>query len=359
MKTTQWLPGLSLCLFFILFFQCEQNDFKGLTLQKESRIVLVGNNLGSRMMNYGHFETALQLRYPDSLLFIRNMCDGGNTSGFRPHSGRNEPWAFPGAAKFQTELATESGSIGHFESPDEWLHRLKPDIIIAFFGSNESFQGPGGLENFKGELEAFIQHTLKQQYNGKTIPQLALVSPIAFEDLSDQMDVPNGIEENENLRLYTEAIEEVAQKYEVHFLDVFSQSLDWYQSEPEAMTIDGSQMNSRGYERLAVALADGIFGKTTVKATQRKAAVTEAVLEKNWFWHNDFKIPNGVHVFGRRYKPFGPDNYPAELKKIREMAAIRDTAIWKALKGEPFDLQAADARTTQLPPVATNYEPSN
>src|SRR5690606_13783058 len=74
-------------------------------------------------------------------------------------------------------------------------------------------------------------------------------------------------------------------------------------------------------------------------------------------WHNDYKIPNGVHVFGRRYEPFGPDNYPAELQKIREMTAIRDTAIWRATKGERMDLAAADAKTTTLPPVQTNYNP--
>src|SRR5690606_3300895 len=90
-------------------------------LNKESHIVLIGNNLGSRMMNFGHFETEMHLRYPDSLLFIRNMADGGNTPGFRPHSSRNPPWAFPGAEVFQTELAQKSGSIGHFETEDEWL----------------------------------------------------------------------------------------------------------------------------------------------------------------------------------------------------------------------------------------------
>ncbi|MDX1428861.1 MAG: c-type cytochrome, partial [Rhodothermales bacterium] len=77
---------------------------------------------------------------------------------------------------------------------------------------------------------------------------------------------------------------------------------------------------------------------------------------KNWIWHNDFKIPNGVHVFGRRHEPFGPDNYPAELIKIREMTAIRDTAIWLAARGQSLDLVSADRRTTPLPPVETNYE---
>ena len=94
-------------------FSCSP-DKNYLQVHKDDHVVLIGNNLGSRMMNYGWFETQLQLRYPDSALVIRNMCDGGNTPGFRPHSGRESPWAFPGAEEFYDELAKNSGSQGHF-----------------------------------------------------------------------------------------------------------------------------------------------------------------------------------------------------------------------------------------------------
>ena len=104
-----------------------------LQIRKGSHIILIGNNLGSRMMNFDHFETELQLRYPDSMLYVRNMCDGGNTPGFRPHSGRPTPWAFPGAEKFQTELATSPGTEGFLEYPDAWITKHQADIIIAFF----------------------------------------------------------------------------------------------------------------------------------------------------------------------------------------------------------------------------------
>lgn len=329
-----------------------------LPLTQGDHIVLIGNNLGSRMMNSGHFETELHLRYPDSLLYIRNMSDGGNTPGFRPHSGRVSPWAFPGAEQFQTELATNSGSRGHFETPDEWLTRLEADIILAFFGYNESFQGPEGVENYKAELEAFIQHTQRQTYNGTSAPQLALISPIAFENLSDQYDLPDGQQENANLALYTEAMREIATKHNVHFVDAFAPSKRWYSRSAEPLTIDGFQLTDAGYAQFATLLADDVFGRASAQASANRDAIQEAVLDKNWFWHNDFKIPNGVHVFGRRYDPFGPDNYPAELRKIREMTAIRDTAIWAAAQGATFDIAAADAQTFPLPPVETNYEPS-
>ncbi|MCM4167224.1 hypothetical protein KCTC52924_02804 [Arenibacter antarcticus] len=356
----KWILGkISLVILITIAVSSCKDRSNTIPLQKESSIVLIGNNLSSRMMNFGHFETEMQLRYPDSLLFIRNMADGGNTPGFRPHSSRNSPWAFPGAEVFQTELAQNSGSIGHFDTEDEWLSRLKADVVIAFFGYSESFQGKEGLENYKEELNAFIQHTLRQNYNGMEAPKLAIVSPIAFEDLSAEMDLPNGIKENENLSMYTEAMREVAAENKVLFLDAFTPTKKWYGTEKDNLTADGFQLNDFGYQKFATLLADGIFGKEKAVAEGNRNLVHDAVMEKNWFWHNDIKIPNGVHAYGRRYDPFGPNNYPYEVEKIREMTAIRDTAIWQAAKGQTLDLAAADAKTKKLPPVETNYLPSN
>ncbi len=359
-KTIQYHLAILAFMPVLATFQCNRPSPTLLKISKGAHIILVGNNLGSRMMNYGHFETELHLRYPDSLLYIRNMCDGGDSPGFRPHSGRLSPWAFPGAERFQTELAQNSGSEGHFESPDEWISRHRADIILAFFGYNESFQGAAGLENYKAELDAFIQHTLNQQYNGKTPPQLAIVSPIAFQDLSDQFDLPDGVQENRNLALYTEAMKAVAAKNGVHFVDVFTPTQKWFKK-GEPLTIDGFQLTDEGYARFAPLLANGVFGKIKPKREQeaRREQVKAAVLDKNWFWHNDYKIPNGVHVFGRRYDPFGPDNYPYELEKIRQMTAIRDTAIWLAVKGEKMDLESRDRHTLPLPEVKTNYNMAN
>ncbi|MGB5170000.1 MAG: PVC-type heme-binding CxxCH protein [Eudoraea sp.] len=350
--------GSLITLLAFLLTACADKS-ASLTIDKGSRIVLLGNNLGSRMMNYGYFETEMQLRYPDNMLFIRNMCDGGNTPGFRPHSSRNVPWAFPGAEQFQTELAQNSGSIGHFDSEDKWLSRLKPDIIIAFFGYSESFNGPDGVDLYKKELEAFIRHTKKQKYNDKSAAQLALVSPIAFEDLSNLMDLPDGKEENKNLALYTKAMQEVAAKEEVLFVNAFDSSKKWFEIENEPLTADGFQLNDLGYYEFSSFLADAVFGSKRRVASENELLVKAAVLEKNWMWHNDIKIPNGVHAYGRRFDPFGPDNYPAEVEKIREMTAIRDTAIWEAAHGKTKDIAAADAKTRILPPVETNYNPAN
>jgi len=357
-KKTSRLPlkaVMLLTLAWVLILQSCGPDKNYLSITPGAHISLIGNNLCSRMINYGHFETELHLRYPDQQLYIRNLCDGGDTPGFRPHSGRLTPWAFPGAENFQTDLAQNSGSEGHLEYPDEWLTRHKTDIVLAFFGFSESYAGEAGLANFKEELSAFVKHTLGQKYNGTTAPQLALVSPIAFQNLTDQFDLPNGEKENGNLLLYTTAMEEVAAQYNVLFVDAFAPSKKWFDA-GEKLTIDGLQLNDQGYEKFSKLVIDEIFGGKKIQVEVLRPAVKEAVLEKNWFWHNDYKIPNGVHVFGRRYRPFGNENYPEELIKVRQMTANRDTLIWKTLEGKSYDLAAADAKTQILTPIETNYK---
>jgi hypothetical protein len=70
-QTGVLLRILVLLIFSFNAFQCSQKD--NLKFKKGDHIVLVGNNLGSRMMEYGLFETEMHVRYPDSLLYIRNM----------------------------------------------------------------------------------------------------------------------------------------------------------------------------------------------------------------------------------------------------------------------------------------------
>ena len=344
-------------LFVFVFFGCTGlsgcSTSDKLVIAKGTRISLIGNNLGARMMHYGFFETEAQLKFPDSLIVIRNLCDGGNTPGFRPHSGRNEPWAFPGADQFQDDLAQKSGSEGHFETPDQWLDRLDTDLIIGFFGFNESFEDSAGLALFIDELHAFITHTQAQKYNGMHSPELVLVSPIAFQDLSKMEDLPDGIEINRRLKMYTHAMAQVALEEKIFFIDVYTPSIKWFSE--KKLTIDGMQLNEEGYRIFSSFLSNTLFGQGEKGKEIDFEELRARVLDKNWYWQNDFKMPNGVHVFGRRYDPFGSDNYPDELKKIRELTQIRDTAIWSFMQNSPYDVALADGQTQELAAVETNY----
>jgi mono/diheme cytochrome c family protein/glucose/arabinose dehydrogenase len=324
---------------------------------KGERVVLIGNGLAERDVYYGRIETELALRYPEHALFFRNMGHVGDTPGFRPHPSRASQWAFPGAEKFHPGLNVHKGQ-GFFPTPDQWLTHLKVDTLVAFFGYNESFDGPAKVANFEAELDAWVLHTLGKAYNGEAAPRLVLVSPIAYENQSAQRDLPDGVKENANLALYTKAIAAVAKKHGLTFIDLFNPTQALYRTAREPLTTGGFIPNDEGYQHVAKLLATGLYGEQARVAQADLALVHGAVKQKDYFWNNDYNLVNGVHAYGRRYGPYGPQNYPDEVKKTREMTALRDTVIHEVARGKKTDLVVDDSQTHALPPVPTNYQPS-
>ncbi len=324
---------------------------------KNERIVLIGNGLAERDVYYSRIETELHLRYPAEELFLRNMGRPGDTPGFRPHPARNSQWAFPGAEKFHPELNVHHGK-GFFSTPDQWLTYLRADTIVAFFGYNESFDGAKRVGNYEAELEAWVKHTLSKAYNGQAAPRVVLVSPIAYEDQSAKRDLPKGDAENAVLLLYAAATENVAKRNQLTFINLFTPTKAVYAKGGPAFTSTGFIPNEAGYAKLAEWLADGIYGPKPRQSKADPALVLGAVKQKDWFWNNDYNILNGVHTHGQRYNPFGPQNYPDEVQKTRELAALRDQLIYRVAAGKQKDLKMDDSKTHALPPVPSNYQPS-
>jgi len=324
---------------------------------KGERIVLIGNGLAERDVYYSRIETELHLRYPGQQLLFRNMGHVGDTPGFRPHPSRVSQWAFPGAEKFHPDKNVHHGK-GFFPTPDQWLTHLKADTIVAFFGYNESFDGPSKVGNFEAELDAWVKHTLSKAYNGQAAPRLVLVSPIAFENQSTTRDLPKGDKENANLILYSAAVETVAKKNGLTFIDLFSPTKALYAKSEKPLTTGGFVPNDEGYQQIAEILATGLYGHQSRESKADPALVNAAVKAKDYFWNNDYNLINGVHTHGQRYNPFGPQNYPDEVKKTREMTALRDALIYDVAAATKKDLEVDDSKTHKLPEVPTNYQPS-
>jgi len=320
-------------------------------------VVFIGNGFAERDTYYGRLETELQLRFPEQNLIVRNMGRSGDTPAFRPHPARASQWAFPGAEKFHPEYAQHNGK-GFFSTPDQWLFHLKADTIVAFFGYNESFDGPARAANYEAELDAFVQHSLSRAYNGKSAPRLVLVSPIGFENLSAQRDLPDGVKENANLALYVAAMERVAKKHGLTYVDLFHPTLAAYGHSKTPYTINGFAPTDLGYREMAKLLADGLFGVMPRASKADESLVNAAVKMKDYMWNTDYSIINGVHTHGQRYNPFGPQNYPDEVLKSRQMTAVRDELIHGLVQGKRTDLAVDDSKTLVLPPVPSNFKPS-
>src|SRR5262245_23300389 len=184
-----------------------------LTLHKGDRIIIIGNTLAERMQYFGHFETLLHSRFPDHELVVHNLGWSADELALRPRQ-----------AAFQDH--------GHR------LEDEKPDVLIAVFGFNESFAGPAGLPKFQQDLDQFIRKSTTTKYNGKDQTRLVLLSPIAHEDLKDP-HVTDGKKNNENLKLYTEAMAACAAKHGVLFIDLFTPSKRLYEFADRPLTING------------------------------------------------------------------------------------------------------------------------
>jgi hypothetical protein len=70
--------------------------------------------------------------------------------------------------------------------------------------------------------------------------------------------------------------------------------------------------NDEGYQPASPNSSPPAFSATRPQSKADPALVHEAVKDKDWFWNNDYNILNGVHTHGRRYNPFGPQNYPTK-----------------------------------------------
>jgi mono/diheme cytochrome c family protein/glucose/arabinose dehydrogenase len=122
------------------------------------------------------------------------------------------------------------------------------------------------------------------------------------------------------------------------------------------LTINGFAPTKSGYHELAVILADQAFGKQRYRSKTDPALMVAAVKEKDYFWNNDYNLVNGVHNYGQRYDPFGPQNYPEEIEKTREMTALRDGLIHDIALGLKTQISVDDSDTQRLSPVPTNFK---
>ena len=105
-------------------------------LQPGDHIGIIGNTLADRMQHDGWLETLLHARFPGHKLAIRNLGFSGDELTLRLRSH-------------------------NFGTTDQWLSQTGTDVVFAFFGYNESFAGPAGLEKPKAEtLRAALEKRL-------------------------------------------------------------------------------------------------------------------------------------------------------------------------------------------------------
>ncbi|MEY4815971.1 MAG: hypothetical protein RLZZ162_3044, partial [Verrucomicrobiota bacterium] len=285
-----------------------------ITLNPGERIAIVGNTLADRIQHHNNLETLITQKFPQHNLSFRNLAAAGD------------------------EIVTRARSKD-FGTPDEWLTKVQPNVVFAFFGYNESFAGPEGLPKFKQELEDYLRNVRSKSYNGIAPPRIVLFSPIANEQLpGTEFAVP--ATNNRNLALYAAAMAEVAgDKAGVTFVDLFAPSQKLSAEAARAgrsLTINGIHLSESGDALLAPEIFKTLFNEAAPALdTPAAQKLRSLITQKNAWWHSHYRTVDGYNVYGDRSK--------IAYESVKDQPKITNTQIMME------EMAQRDA-------ITTNYE---
>ncbi len=272
-----------------------------LKLNKGDRIALIGNSLLDRAQWFGNFEAMLQQRFPQHELVVRHLAWSADEIDVQPRPA-------------------------NFADTEQHLAHEKADVIFAAFGFNESFAGEAGLTEFRQKLSDYVAELKSKAYNGKTAPRIVLVSPIASENVEA---VAAADLNNARIKLYVEAMRDVAREQRVGFADVFADTLDELRSPGTDLTINGVHLTQEGDRLFSASLFQKVFGEAPPPVNE---ALRAAVVDKNNQFFRRFRPLNTFYYTGGRNKAYGYLDFLPAMRNFDIMVANRDRRIWDLAK---------------------------
>ena len=321
-------------------------------LKKGDNIAIVGSGLADRQQHFAWLETFIHRAYPGLDLTVRNLGFPADEVNVHPRSADVPPVEYFLSMKKGTTTKPGAADVIYQAGAD-----FGADVIFAYWGFNESFHGPEGLDKFKAELGEYLDKQKTANYSGKGAPKLVLFSPIAQENLKNP-DFSDGSANNANLELYTKAMAEVAKAKSVPFVDLFSASKDLYSKAGSPLTINGIHLTEEGDRQLAPVQFEAIFGQAPPAFDDPLVGkIRNAVIDKNTEWIHRYRTVDQYNIFGDRSRIAyeGVTNAKIlgeELAQRDVKTANRDKRVWAVAKGG--DLKVTD---DNLPPV--NLVPPN
>jgi lysophospholipase L1-like esterase len=196
------------------------------------RVVFLGNTLIEREQRDGYWESALTRHHPDRPVVFRNLGWSGDTVFGHARAG----------------FGTTADGFKHLK---EHVLSVKPTVILVGYGANESFDGEAGLPKFVDGLNTLLNELAPAK------ARVILLSPLRQEDMGRPL--PDPTEANKNLRLYADAIRDVAKKRSLKFVDLYDRLAEIAkEGRPSHLTDNGIHLTAFGYWRSAPLLEEGL-----------------------------------------------------------------------------------------------------
>jgi azurin/glucose/arabinose dehydrogenase len=324
------------------------------SLKKGDHVAIVGSGLADRQQHHAWLEALIHRAYPELDLTVRNLGFAADEVNVHPRSSD-----VPATEWFLSMKKGDSTKPGNPKVIYKAGTDFGADVIFAYWGFNESFRGPEGLEKFKADLGSYLDSQLAAKYNGESAPRVVLFSPIAQENLKSP-DFSDGEANNANLAIYTTAMAEVAKAKGVPFVDLFTPSKDIFAKAGSPLTINGIHLTEEGDRLLAPVQFEALFGKKPPSLDEPQVEkIRTAVIQKNLEWHHRYRTVDQYNIYGDRsriaYKGVTNASTLGEEMSQRDVkTANRDQRVWAIAKGG--DLRVTDDNLPKVNLVPPNRD---
>jgi lysophospholipase L1-like esterase len=283
-------------------------------LKDGDRVVFVGGTFMEREAQLGYIETMLTTRFADRNVTFRNLGYAGDTVGADARR-INMGWA-------------------NFGGPDEGFNRLKklvaeiqPTVVIACYGMGESFGGEAKVPEFVQKYNRLLEMLTTAGGRRADSVQVVLVSPNYHEDLGRPL--PDPAEHNKQLRLYADAVRQIAERRGCRYVDLFTAHERLAGGESKTrLTDNGVHLTDEGYARLAREIAAQL-GLTEVPRSDRTETLRKLIVAKNADFFHYWRPENDTYILGYRKQEQGrnavelPQFKPLVEEKEREIAKLK------------------------------------
>jgi lysophospholipase L1-like esterase len=266
------------------------------------RVVWLGGTLVEREQRYGYWEAALLAANADKRVTVRNLGWSGDTV----HGEARGRFDFNNPEKCFRQIV------------DQTLE-LKPTVIFISYGTNESFEGKGGLARFEQGLEKLLD-ALKPAG-----ARVVLFTPPPAEK-SQSLPDPKAL--NDRLALYAAAIKRIAAKRELPVADLFTDFQGRYGD--ERLTENGLHYAEAGYKALGRRFVAQIVPGASLSDADQLEPLRRAIVAKNELFFHRWRPQNETYLFGFRKHEQGKN--AKEVAEFDPLVAKAEEEIEKLRK---------------------------
>ncbi len=297
-------------------------------LRDGDRVMLLGDTFIEREQHFGWIELMLTTRFPDRQVTFRNL----GWSADLPNG--------------ESRLGLSLGQAGTEPPGEAWMllqkqiTETKPTVVFVGYGMAASFAGEAGLPKFKEDYNRLLD-TIEKISPGV---RFVLLSPIGHGEGTTRVGTSAQLDRhNEQLKLYSESIQSLADKHGAKFVSLFGTIT----GSNKPLTDNGIHLNSEGYKAAAIAMESSLIGGVadTKNRYSNPAAepLRQVILRKNEFFFHRSRPANMAYIFGFRKAEQGRN--AVEMPKFDPLIEAEEKKIAKLrglnIKNPPPELQPA------------------